>query len=224
MRAIAVIPAYNEEKTIRRVVERTLKHVDEVIVVDDGSTDATAAEAEKAGLGVRVIRLQRNSGKAEALRTGFRHLPDCEVVVLLDADLQHLPEEIPRFLEAMRNGDDLCIGSRFLEAPRNMPWICRFSNRVASALVSFLAGQRITDPQSGFRAIRREKLDLLELKAERYSIEHILILEAAAKHMKIKEVPISCVYGEEKSKIRPLRDSVRVAYHIFKFVLGRGWR
>jgi glycosyltransferase involved in cell wall biosynthesis len=220
MKKVAVIPAYNEEKTIRQVIERTLKFVDEVIVVDDGSTDSTAAEAEKTR--ARVIRLRKNSGKANALKTGFRHLPDCDAVVMLDADLQHLPEEIPRFLEALQNGSDLCIGSRFLEAPRNMPWACKLSNRVASALVSFLAGQRISDPQSGFRAIKKDKLDLLELKAERYSIEHILILEAAAKRMKIKEVPISCVYGDEKSKIKPLRDSVKVAYNILRFVLSRG--
>lgn len=220
MRTAAVIPAYNEEKRIRQVIERTLKFVDKVIVVDDGSTDATAVEAEKTG--VKVIRLQKNAGKARALKTGFKHLPECDAVVLLDADLQHVPEEIPRLLKAVEKGSDLCIGSRFFNPPKNMPWACKLSNKAAAALVRFFTKQRISDPQSGFRAIKKEKLDLLELKAERYSVEHILILEAAMKNLKIKEVPISCVYGDEKSNIKPLRDSVKVAYNILRFVLSRG--
>lgn len=220
MRTVAVIPAYNVERTIGEVVRRSLRYVDSVIVVDDGSVDSTAIEAEKAG--AKVLRLEKNMGKATALKTGFRNLPECNTVVMLDADLQHLPEEIPRFLEALEKGCDLCIGSRFLDSTGNMPTSCKLSNHIASQLVSFLVNQKITDPQSGFRAIKKEKLDQLELKAERYSIEHILILEAAWKGMKIEEVPISCVYGEEKSNIRPFRDTVRVAHNILRFVLSRG--
>jgi glycosyltransferase involved in cell wall biosynthesis len=220
MKAVAVIPAYNAEKTIGEVVRRTLRFVDRVIVVDDGSRDSTTTEAERAG--AKILKLSKNRGKARALKTGFQELPECDTVVMLDADLQHVPEEIPRFLEALQGDCDLCIGSRFLKSPMNMPSSCRLSNRIASSLVSFLAKQRITDPQSGFRAIKKEKLELLELKAERYSIEHILILEAASKGMTIKEVPISCVYGDEKSNIKPFRDTVRVAHNILRFVLSRG--
>lgn len=220
MTAVAVIPAFNAEKTIGEVVERSLKFVDAVIVVDDGSWDSTAAVAEQAG--ATVIRHGKNMGKARALKTGFKNLPECDVVVMLDADMQHLPEEIPRFFEVLWDDCDVCIGSRFLESPENMPPSCRLSNKVASSLLSFLSRHRITDPQSGFRAIKKDKLDLLELKAERYSIEHILILEAASKGLKIKEVPISCVYGEEKSNIRPFRDTLRVAHNILRFVLSRG--
>jgi glycosyltransferase involved in cell wall biosynthesis len=220
MKAGAVIPAYNAEKTIGDVVRRTLKNVDTVIVVDDGSWDSTAEVAERAG--ATVIRHPRNLGKARALKTGFKNLPECELVVMLDADLQHLPEEIPRLLEAVQERCDLCIGSRFLSSAEDMPTSCRISNKVAASIVSFLAKQRITDPQSGFRAIRKAKLDLLELKADRYSIEHIIILEAASKGLRIAEVPISCVYGEERSNIRPFRDTVRVAHNILRFVLSRG--
>lgn len=220
MTAVAVIPAYNAERTIGEVVERALKFVDAAIVIDDGSRDSTAILAERSG--ARVIRHKKNKGKARALKTGFQNLPRCDIVVMLDADLQHLPEEIPRFIEALEGGYDLCIGSRFLHPSGNMPSSCRISNRIASYLVSFLAKQRITDPQSGFRAIKKTKLDLLELKAERYSIEHILILEAVSKRMRITEVPISCVYGEEKSNIKPFRDTIKVAHNILRFVFSRG--
>ncbi len=220
MKTVAVIPAYNAERTIGDVVRRTLKQVDAAIVVDDGSLDSTAEAAK--GAGAVVIRHRRNMGKARALKTGFRNLPECDIVVMLDADLQHLPEEIPRLLEAVQDKCDLCIGSRFLAFPENMPTSCKISNKAAASLMSFLVKQRITDPQSGFRAVKKEKLDLLELKADRYSIEHIIVLEAASKGMRIAEVPISCVYGEEKSNIRPFRDTVRVAHNILRFVLSRG--
>lgn len=217
MKTVAVIPAYNEGKTVGKAVERARQFVDHVIVVDDGSSDDTAAEAKKTE--AEVIVLPRNRGKAQALKVGFKLCKDYDVVVTLDADLQHLPEEIPSLLDGIAEGYDLCLGSRFLNKPRNMPLSCRFSNRVASFLVTLLTRRKITDPQSGFRAIRREKLKQLDLKAERYAAEHIMILEAARKNFKIKEVPISCIYGEEESSIRPLQDTFKVAYCILKFLL-----
>ncbi len=214
---VAVIPAYCEEKTIKAVVERTEKFVDSVIVVDDGSTDNTFDEIK--GTGAEVIKHEKNMGKAQALKTGFASIGECDVVITLDGDLQHLPEEISRLIAGIEEGADLCIGSRFLSDTNCMPFSNRISNKVASTLLSFLARQRITDPQSGFRAIKREALEKLKLPADRYAIEHIMILEAARKGFKIKEVPISCIYGEGKSHINPARDTVNVIYHILRFVL-----
>lgn len=213
----AVIPAYNEAKTIRELAERAKKFVDHVVVVDDGSTDETFSEAKKAG--VEVIKHEKNRGKAAALKTGFARVGDYDVVVMVDADLQHLPEEIPLLLNGIGGGCDLCIGSRFLSGQNNMPLLNRISNRATSRILSILARQKITDSQSGFRAIKREALDSLELAAERYAIEHIMILEAARDGVKIKEVPISCIYGEETSHINPVKDTANVIYHILRFIM-----
>lgn len=212
----AVIPAYNEAKTIKELAERTKKFVDHVVVVDDGSTDGTFDEAKKAG--VEVIKHEKNMGKAAALKTGFARVGGYDTVIAMDADLQHLPEEIPVLLSGIEDGCDLCIGSRFLSASNCMPLLNRISNRIVSIILSVLAGQRITDPQSGFRAIKRETLQRLELVADRYAIEHIMILEAARKGFKIKEVPVSCIYGEETSHINPVKDTVNVIYHVLRFI------
>lgn len=219
MRTAAVIAAYNEGKTIREVVERSLGQVDHVIVVDDGSEDDTVREAEAGG--AEVLSYPRNRGKAYALRKGFERCGAYDVVVILDGDLQHLPEEIPRLLRCIDEGGDLCVGSRIMSGSAGMPLSRRLSNWFASYLISFLVGQKITDPQSGFRAIRRSKLDLLELMAERYAIEHVMILEAAKKGLRMEEVPISCRYGNIESDINALRDTLRVVYHITRFLVSR---
>ena len=217
MRIAAVIPVYNEEKTIEFLVRQTQRYVDRVVVVDDGSEDASAAKARIAG--ARVISLGRNTGKANALRQGFAAVRDFDVVVTLDGDLQHSPSEIPALVECIRRGYDLCIGSRFLSGNEGMPFQRRLSNRLTSWIISMLAGQRISDPQSGFRALRGDKLRQLELRVERYAIEHVMILEAARKGFKIGEVPISTIYGEEKSHIHPVKDTLRVVYYILRFLV-----
>jgi glycosyltransferase involved in cell wall biosynthesis len=219
MRVVAVIPAYNEAKAIGRVVEGARKVVDKVIVVDDGSIDKTAETARAAG--AEVVVLKKNMGKARALKRGLKDCRGYDAIILLDGDLQHLPEEIPLLLEGLSNGGDLCLGNRFFSSYDSMPRMSVLSNRAASFLLSFLTGQKITDPQSGFRAIRGDKLDILELRAERYAIEHVMLLEAARKKFNIKEVPISCVYGDEKSDINPFKDTLKVIYHVLRFLLSR---
>ena len=215
----AVIPAYNEAKAIGQVVKGARKIVDLVIVVDDGSIDKTAEIARTAG--ADVIVLKKNVGKARALKRGLKECRDYDTVVLLDGDLQHLPEEIPLLLDGLSNGGDLCLGNRFFSSYDSMPKMSVLSNRSASILMNFLTGQKITDPQSGFRAIRGDKLGLLELRAERYAIEHVMLLEAARKKFNIKEVPITCVYGDEKSDINPFKDTLKVIYHILRLLLSR---
>lgn len=216
MKSAAVIPGYNVSKTIGEVVRRTLPMVDQVIVVDDGSQDNTAEVARESG--ALTITLDENTGKANATRVGLRRCEGFDVVVTLDGDLQHCPEEIPALIEGVMDGAQLCIGSRFFNDHSSMPFGSRFSNRVASWIISLLAGQRITDPQSGFRALDGRIVPELELRAERYAIEHVMILEAARKGFTIKEVPISCIYGSEQSNVRVLQDTCRVVYDILRFI------
>lgn len=218
MRSAAVIPAYNASNTVGEVIERTLPFVERVIVIDDGSSDRTADEIKK--YDVEGVFLNKNAGKANAIRLGLDKSRKFDAVVALDADLQHQPEEIPRLLSAIKGGADLCIGSRFLSDHSSMPFSNRFSNAVASRLISLFAGERLTDPQSGFRALNNTIIPQLELKAERYSIEHIMILEAARKGFRIKEVPVTCLYGDEESGVSAITDTIRVTRDIIRFLLA----
>jgi len=213
----AVIPAYNEEKTIIEVIERTKKFVDHIVVVDDCSDDCTFDEANKSG--AEIVKHKKNKGKTAALKTGFKRTMEYDVVVILDGDLQHLPEEIPNLIAGIEDGADICIGSRFLSDSSCMPFTNRISNKIASALLTILSGRKVTDPQSGFRAIKREALEKLKLPADGYAVENIMILEAAKKGFKILEIPISCIYGGEKSYIHPFRDTASVIYHIIRFII-----
>ncbi len=209
MQCAALIPAYLEERHIRRVVGEARKHIERVLVVDDGSADATSSEA-RAG-GGEVLRHERNQGKGAALRTGFRHLLDAgvEVIVILDGDGQHVPAEIARFVGTARHGTMLAVGNRMAD-PRGMPWLRLLTNRGMSALVSQVCGQRIPDSQCGFRMLRREVVELLlaTAKTSAYEFETEMLLVASRQGYRIDAVPVTTVYADETSKIRPVRDTL----------------
>jgi len=208
---VALIPAFLEERHIRDVATRTLKQVDRLIVVDDGSTDRTSDEA-RAG-GAEVIRHTMNRGKGAAIKTGFRKLleEDVEYVLLLDGDGQHLPEEIPRFFEA--GAAHLIVGNRMSDINR-MPLVRRFTNRFMSWQVSHVCRQPVPDSQCGFRLVHRTLIPQLFLRSNTYEYETEMLFIAARAGLAISAVPISTVYGNEKSKIRPVRDSI----HFFKLI------
>lgn len=160
----AVIPAYNEEETISEVVERTLRYVDEVIVVDDGSLDKTADKAHEAG--AKVVKLGENRGILQATVRGFREA-EGEIIVTLDADGQHSPDEIPRLLEPILRGEaDLVLGQR--------PSLPHLSERI----LAYLTGLRVAvhDVSTGFRTLRRWIAEGMKLKGS--CLCGILVLEA----------------------------------------------
>lgn len=193
MSITAIIPAYNSEKTIANIVKRAVNYVDKVLVIDDGSIDNTADEASRAG--ARVVVHSVNQGKAEAIRTGLRNSRG--ITVMLDSDLQHLPEEIPKVIAPiMDNGFDLSIGSRFLGNPEMMPLHRKTTNLLSTLAVKLRTNQNITDVQSGFRAIgdKIRKLDLNS--AKRYDIETVMLLRAIEQDCRIVEVPITTIYGK----------------------------
>lgn len=205
----ALIPAYREERHISGVVEKTRPHVDEVWVVDDGSPDQTAARAESAG--ATVVRHDVNRGKGAAIKTGLQRLLERGVtyVVLLDGDGQHRPDEITRFLEAARrDGAGLVIGNRFGDL-RDMPLIRRLTNRYMSHRISRVAGSRVPDTQCGFRLLHRDVIPVVLGESDRFDFETEMILLAASSGCKIASVPVSTIYGEEKSKIHPWHDTIR---------------
>ena len=205
----ALIPAYREEKHIFEVAKRALAQLDHVVILDDGSPDATAAKAREAG--AEVIVHEVNRGKGAAIKTGLKALTDrgFQYIQILDGDGQHLPEEIPRFLdEANRSQSHIILGNRMSDV-EEMPFVRKMTNRFMSWQISYVCGQTIPDSQCGFRMIHRDLAPSLFCETDAFDYETEMLLIAARAGFKISAVPVSTVYGEEKSKIRPIRDTIR---------------
>jgi len=205
----ALIPAYREEKHIFEVAKRALAQLDHVVILDDGSPDATAAKAREAG--AEVIVHEVNRGKGAAIKTGLKALTDrgFQYIQILDGDGQHLPEEIPRFLEeANRSQSHIILGNRMSDV-EEMPFVRKMTNRFMSWQISHVCHQAIPDSQCGFRMIHRDLAPSLFCETDAFDYETEMLLIAARAGFKISAVPVSTVYGEEKSKIRPIRDTIR---------------
>ncbi len=217
----ALIPAHDEGPRIGRVVADARIHVP-VLVVDDGSTDATGVEAAAAG--ASVLRQEPNQGKGAALRAGFaRAIGDGALAVItLDGDGQHDPAELPRFLaEERAHPGELVVGRRDF---RRMPLVRRFSNLTGTILLSAAVGQWIPDNQSGYRLIgRRLMAAMLESREDGFAFEVEMIAVCLREGWPIRWVPISTIYGEERSHIRPLqhlREFVGVTRRARRIVRG----
>lgn len=196
-----VIPAYNAAETLPELLPRVLEQSPRaVVVVDDGSTDDSGSIA--GDLGAIVLRHEVNRGKGAALRTGFVRLlsePAWEVVVTLDADLQHNPEDIPRFVQVYReSGADIVVGWR-KKLGTSMPWPRRLSNLLTSALVSARTGQRIKDSQCGFRLITRSVLEHVRFDTDGYEAETEFLIRAARAGYRTAFVPIQTIYNTHRS-------------------------
>ena len=171
MRICLLIPAYNEARTIGQVVSEAREIIESVVVVDDGSQDATAQIAEDSGS--LVIKHSVNSGKGAALRTGFQHVLDngYDALITMDSDGQHDVNDIPGFLKALdERGSGIIIGSRMQDIS-TMPVVRRFTNKFTSLVGSLLARQKIRDSQSGFRLISSDVLRAVELETAGYEME-----------------------------------------------------
>jgi glycosyltransferase involved in cell wall biosynthesis len=209
-RIAAVIPAYQEEKHVGEVAQRTRAQLENVLVVDDGSTDATAERARSSG--VDVVIHPQNRGKGESIKTGLRYWLErgSEYVVLLDADGQHLPEEISRFVDsaASESNAKIFIGSRMNDTS-TMPLVRRIVNRYMSGEISRVCGQRIPDTQCGFRMLHRDIIPEVLSGASRFEYETEMLIIASRKGHRVASVPISTVYSDEVSSINPVRDTMR---------------
>jgi glycosyltransferase involved in cell wall biosynthesis len=205
----AVIPAYQEEKHIGDVVRRTRQQLDHVLVVDDGSNDETATRAREAG--AEVIVHPKNRGKGESIKTGLRHWLDRQItwVVILDADGQHRPEEIDRFIHAaMSDRASLVLGNR-MNNVSSMPLVRRLVNRYMSNTISRVCGQHIPDTQCGFRMLHRQLIPDVLGGTNRFDYETEMLIVASRKGFRIQSVPITTVYSDEVSSIHPVRDTLR---------------
>jgi glycosyltransferase involved in cell wall biosynthesis len=227
VKLLAVIPAHREERFVGDVVRRTRAHVGDVLVVDDGSPDATGERAREAG--ARVVRVEPNRGKGNALRLGFAAAvrEGYDGVVQLDADGQHAPEELPALVAAAAEAD-VVVGTR----PRKgtpMPWLRRQVNASCSALVSMVTGARLRDVHSGYRLIRRRVLEAVRCRSSGFDFEIEFLLRAARAGFRVRHVPVRTIYGAQESHIDPWKDTLKflriVGYHsVGAEAWAREWR
>jgi len=187
---VAIIPAYNEEKTVGSVIRETKRYVDKVIVINDGSTDGTEKIARKSGADIysHPVRM----GLGPTILDGYREALrlDADIILQIDADGQYLPKEIPKLLEPIHdNQADMVLGSRFSGTIEDMPFVKRMGNKTFSKITGFLSGTRITDAQTGFRVMRKELVENI-IPTGRYTYTQEMIIRASKEGYRIMEVPI----------------------------------
>jgi glycosyltransferase involved in cell wall biosynthesis len=250
LRVVACIPCFNTEKHIRDVVERTKKYVDKVIVVNDGSHDETTKKAQAAG--AIVVTHGVNKGKGAAMKFGAEEA-SADIIVFLDGDGQHNPDEIPLLLKPIIDGKaDIVFGSRFLPGSKKIsaPFNRKVANFAASVVISFLVSSSLTrkknsstkslktnsktppyrlmngnikwftDCTGGFRAVRKDSWEKLHIDADGYQIETEMIYEAVRNGLKIAEVPVSCKWEGELSKLSIIKDGSRTLGLLVKHAIN----
>ena len=216
-----VIPVFNEELTIGDIVARTRSTLEqfklpyEVLVIDDGSVDRSAeiSQASEA-----VVLREAHQGKGHALRLGFERAKG-DVIVTLDSDGSHQPEEIPLILRSMmENKVDFVIGSRFFDTDVNnakIPDLNRIGNRMFSDLIRLFTGVKISDSQSGFRAIRSSVIKKMRLNSRGYEVESEMLVKALKMGVIVPEIPVSFEQRTVgRSRLDPLRDGTKILYSI----------
>jgi len=223
-RVIACIPAYNEEKTIAKIVLLAQKFVDKVVVVDDGSEDLTGEIAKR--LGAFVVRHDIRKGYGAAIQTCFKTAKElnADIMVTLDADGQHDPEEIPKLIKPILNDEvDIVIGSRFLnqKSISEIPLYRRLGIKTITFLTRKATGnQKISDAQSGFRAYSKKAIKELEIDETGMSVSTEILIKAVEKKLRIVEVPIFCKYkGIKGSTHNPLRHGLNVITSVLNFIV-----
>ncbi len=213
---LVILPAYNEELSIGNMVLRARQHADHIIVVDDGSTDHTSEVAKLAG--AEIIRHTFNKGKGAALKTGFEEASriGAKVIVTMDADGQHDPEEISKLIGPIIAGQaDVVNGSRYLNGNGgNTPFYRRIGQNVLDKATNLNSGLNITDTQSGFRAFAKHALPTFKFKQSGFGIESEMLMEAANAGLKIKELGIEVRYGVNCSTENPVSHGVSVLVNV----------
>jgi len=220
VRVLAGIAAYNEARYVGSIVLQARQYVDEVIVIDDGSTDNTASVAELAG--ATVVRHAENRGKGAAIQSilieAKKRNPD--ILVLLDADAQHDPNEIPVLIKPISKGFDLVIGSREAQNDKT-PRYRRIGRKVLLHSARLASKADISDSESGFRALSPKAINELELKANGFAVESEMITLAADRNLKMTEVPISNIYTKDGSTLNPIRHGIDVLSRVIVMISQR---
>jgi glycosyltransferase involved in cell wall biosynthesis len=219
---LVCIAAYNESSKIGKIVNRARTYASEVIVCDDGSIDDTANEAQAAG--ATVIRHSINKGYGSAIKTLFRAAKEknADIMVTLDADGQHDPDQIPGLVEPILNeGFDIVIGSRFLNTHdrEKVPSYRSFGIKTLTLLTKAASYRNITDAQSGFRAYSKAALSQIQLNEGGMAVSAEILLRASNRNLSIKEVPVTISYDlEGTSSMNPISQGATVMRSIIQYV------
>ncbi|PIP18920.1 MAG: glycosyl transferase [Candidatus Omnitrophica bacterium CG23_combo_of_CG06-09_8_20_14_all_41_10] len=219
MRICVIIPAYNESANIAKLIQDIKKYQLEILVIDDGSSDNTFQIASNSG--VQVMLNLDNQGKGASLIKGFKYALDnnFDAVITMDADGQHLAQDLPLFIEPAKNPDiHIILGNRMLNS-KGMPGLRVITNKFMSRLISIISKQVIPDTQCGFRLIKKEVLQGIKLRTSKYETESEILIEASRLGFKITSLPIKSVYRREESKISPFIDTLR----FIKFISKELW-
>ncbi len=208
----AVIPAHDEEKNISGVIEGTKRYVNQVIVVDDGSSDLTAEVSRQKG--AVVLRHVINMGKGAALKTGCDYAvkKGAEIIVVLDSDGQHDPEEIPSFMRAIKEGNDIVFGYRKMD--KSVPFVLKSGNRLINLATRLLFKMKMHDTQSGFRVFTSEAYKKIRWRAQDYSIESEVVANTGKKNLKYREIPIKTIYTDSY-KGTTILDGLKIVANMF---------
>lgn len=219
-KVVCTIPCFNVERFIGGVVSRARQYVDQVIVINDGSLDSTAGIAQAAG--AIVINHSVNKGAGEATKSCFEEAKrrSAHILVTLDGDGQHDPDEIPRVLAPILRGKaDLVVGSRFLGSKTNMPRYRRCGIYIITFLYNFGSRVKVSDAQSCFRAYGEKALRTLNITERGFGFSVQLLIEARQRGLTITEVPISCSYHPGCHSLNPVVHGLSVAFTVAKLRL-----
>lgn len=212
-----VIPAFDCADSVGAVVQGACRHAADVIVVSDGSRDATARAAQAAG--ARVEELPENRGKGVALARGIELALERQplLVVLMDADGQHDPDDLPALVARGRDGDhDLLIGCRLGDAAR-IPPARYWTNYIGTRVLTWMTGYELEDSQSGYRVLSRDLARRLALRSPGYAVETEMLIKAAKLGARLGHVPVRTIYNREVSHFRPLVDTLRIVLAAIEF-------
>ena len=220
MKICILIPVYNEKETIGGVVDLLIKKKQDVVVVDDGSTDNSGKIAEDKG--AEVLRNDKKQGKGYSLRRGFDHVvaKGYDGVITMDGDGQHEVNDISKFIDGANNDSKCVISGNRMEDYRGMPFLRYLTNRFMSKLISLVCKQAISDTQCGFRYISCDILKNLCLSSKDFEIETEILIKSSKKGYKILSVPIKTIYCNEVSKINPIKETIRFIIYFIKEVFS----
>lgn len=210
-----VIPAYNEERHVGKVIDETKKYAENIVLVDDGSKDKTFETGKKRK--IAVLKHIVNLGKGAALKTGCDYAiqKGAKKIIAIDADGQHEPKEIPNFLKNLE-GVDIVFGYR--KFSQQMPWLLKFGNNFINLTTKILYKMNLKDTQSGYRAFTTDAYKRIRWKATDYSMESEMIANAGKQKLKYKEIPIQTIYTD-KYKGTTAMDGIKIVFNMIKWRL-----
>ena len=216
MKVIAVIPAYNKEKFIADVIRETKRYCDDIIIVDDGSTDKTTEVAKR--MGFKTIKHSTNMGVGAATRTGIVTALDCgaDIIVTIDGDGQHVPSDIPKLLAALDNDTDIVTGSRFL-GTKGVPAYRQFGIKVLRFCYNFGSKNKLSDNLFCFRVFKSKSLEKIDIVENGFGFCSEMLIKARHMGFKIKEVPANCVYHKkisDNSTFNPIKLGLIIGWKI----------